>query len=61
MVKVPSIVQNYNMHIGGVDLNNMLFGLYRASHKSRNWTKVTFFCVIAHGSDKRMAALSKKV
>ncbi|KRY00259.1 hypothetical protein T4E_11527 [Trichinella pseudospiralis] len=60
MVKVPSIVQNYNMHIGGVDLNNMLFGLYRASHKSRNWTKVTFFCVIAHGSDKRMAALSKK-
>ncbi|KRY85974.1 hypothetical protein T4D_2072 [Trichinella pseudospiralis] len=60
MVKVPSIVQNYNMHIGGVDLNNMLFGLYIASHKSRNWTKVTFFCVIAHGNDKRMAALSKK-
>ncbi|KRY40160.1 hypothetical protein T01_5604 [Trichinella spiralis] len=47
MVEVPSIVHNYNMHMGGVDLNNMLSGLYRISHKSRNWTKVVFFGVIA--------------
>ncbi|KRZ05981.1 PiggyBac transposable element-derived protein 2 [Trichinella zimbabwensis] len=37
MVKVPSIVHNYNM----------LSGLYRVSHKSRNWTKAIFFWVIA--------------
>ncbi|KRY50476.1 hypothetical protein T03_17431, partial [Trichinella britovi] len=54
MVKVPSIVHNYNMHMGGVDLNNMLSGLYRVSHKSRNWTKAVFlgYC---NGSDKRTA------
>ncbi|KRX55697.1 hypothetical protein T09_3036 [Trichinella sp. T9] len=59
MVKVPSTVHNYNMHMGGVDLNNMLSGLYRVSHKSRNWTKAVFlgYC---NGSDKRMAALSKR-
>ncbi|KRZ77358.1 PiggyBac transposable element-derived protein 2 [Trichinella papuae] len=44
---VPSIVHNYNMHMGGVDLNNMLSGLYRVSHKSRKWTKIIFFWVIA--------------
>ncbi|KRZ17822.1 SCAN domain-containing protein 3 [Trichinella zimbabwensis] len=47
MVNVPSIVHNYNMHMGGVDLNNMLSGLYRVSHKSRKWTKIIFFWVIA--------------
>ncbi|KRZ08874.1 PiggyBac transposable element-derived protein 3, partial [Trichinella zimbabwensis] len=42
MVNVPSIVHNYNMHMGGVDLNNMLSGLYRVSHRSRKWTKIIF-------------------
>ncbi|KRZ01390.1 hypothetical protein T11_14306 [Trichinella zimbabwensis] len=35
------------MHMGGVDLNNMLSGLYRVSHRSRKWTKIIFFSVIA--------------
>ncbi|KRZ51819.1 hypothetical protein T02_12580 [Trichinella nativa] len=31
---LPSIVHNYNMHMGGVDLNEMLYELYRLSRRS---------------------------
>ncbi|KRY11601.1 hypothetical protein T12_15788 [Trichinella patagoniensis] len=34
IVKLPSIVHNYNMHMGGVDLNKMLSELYRLSRRS---------------------------
>ncbi|KRX68508.1 hypothetical protein T06_5465 [Trichinella sp. T6] len=38
-LKVLSIVHNYNMHMGSVDLSNILSDLYRVNRKSRNWTK----------------------
>ncbi|KRX77904.1 hypothetical protein T06_13255 [Trichinella sp. T6] len=34
IVKLPSIVHDYNMHMGGVDLNEMLYELYRLSRRS---------------------------
>ncbi|KRZ88513.1 hypothetical protein T08_7105 [Trichinella sp. T8] len=34
IVKLPSIVHNYNTHMGGVDLNEMLSKLYRLSRRS---------------------------
>ena len=32
--------------MGGVDLNNMLAGLYRIDHRSRKWTRRIYFWVI---------------
>ncbi|KRY39907.1 hypothetical protein T01_4675 [Trichinella spiralis] len=43
---MPSIVHNYIMHMGSVDLNNMLSGLYRVNRKSRNWTKAVFWVTV---------------
>ncbi|KRX22159.1 hypothetical protein T07_8663 [Trichinella nelsoni] len=42
-LKMLSIVHNYNMHMGSVDLTNMLSGLHRVNRKSRNWTKAIFW------------------
>ncbi|KRZ01754.1 PiggyBac transposable element-derived protein 3 [Trichinella zimbabwensis] len=42
----PAIIHEYNQHMGGVDLNNMLTRLYRIEHKSRKWYRRVFFWVI---------------
>ncbi|KRZ15838.1 PiggyBac transposable element-derived protein 2 [Trichinella zimbabwensis] len=46
MVSVPSIVDDYNLYLGGVDLSNMLSALYKIGHKSRKWTRRIFYWVI---------------
>ncbi|KRZ76886.1 hypothetical protein T10_10847 [Trichinella papuae] len=46
IVSVPSIVDDYNLHMGGVDLSNMLSALYKIGHKSRKWTRRIFYWII---------------
>ena len=38
-VNCPAIVVDYNQHMGGVDLFDMLMSLYRLDHKSKKWYK----------------------
>ncbi|KRZ54780.1 PiggyBac transposable element-derived protein 2 [Trichinella nativa] len=45
-LEIPNITKNYNMNMGGRDLNNMLAALYRIEHKSRKWTRRIFFWII---------------
>ncbi|KRZ74128.1 PiggyBac transposable element-derived protein 3 [Trichinella papuae] len=45
-VPAPAIIHEYNQHMGGVDLNNMLTRLYRIEHKSRKWYRRVFFWMI---------------
>ncbi|KRZ05853.1 PiggyBac transposable element-derived protein 3 [Trichinella zimbabwensis] len=45
-VPAPAIIHEYNQHMGGVDLSNMLTRLYRIEHKSRKWYRRIFFWVI---------------
>lgn len=41
-VPCPAIVKEYNQHMGGVDLFDMLMSLYRSDHKSTKWYKRIF-------------------
>ena len=44
-VPIPRIVKEYNLHMGGVDLANMLIELYRIDAKSKKWySKIAHFC-----------------
>ncbi|KAK0044836.1 PiggyBac transposable element-derived protein 2 [Biomphalaria pfeifferi] len=44
-VEVPCLaaVTEYNANMGGVDLFDMLAGLYRVDHKSRKWYRRIFY------------------
>ncbi|KRZ73817.1 PiggyBac transposable element-derived protein 3 [Trichinella papuae] len=42
-VPAPAIIHEYNQHMDGVDLSNMLTRLYRIEHKSRKWYRRVFF------------------
>ena len=45
-INCPAAVQEYNKSMGGVDLADMLFALYRTTIKSKRWyLKVLFHCV----------------
>jgi len=45
-ISCPTVVQDYNQSIGGVDLADMLISLYRTSFKTKRWyLKVLFHCV----------------
>jgi hypothetical protein len=38
----PAIVREYNQHMGGVDLFDMLLALYKCDHKSKKWYRRIF-------------------
>lgn len=42
-VECPSIIRNYNKHMGGVDTANAL-GLYKTPHKAKRW----YFTIFAY-------------
>lgn len=42
-VPCPAIVKEYNQHMGGVDLFDMLMSLYKVDHKSNKWYRRVFF------------------
>ena len=42
-VTCPAIVREYNQHMGGVDLFDMLMALYKVDHKSTKWYRRIFF------------------
>lgn len=45
-INCPTVVQEYNKSMGGVDLADMLISLYRTSIKTKRWyLKVLFHCV----------------
>ena len=39
----PTIVADYNLHVGHVDNSDMLTNSYMASHQTQKWTKKLFF------------------
>jgi len=39
----PAIVREYNHHMGGVNLFDMLLTLYKVDHKSRKWYRRIFY------------------
>jgi hypothetical protein len=41
-VPCPAVVKEYNSHMGGVDLFDMLMALYRVDHKSPKWYRRVF-------------------
>lgn len=41
-VDCPQIVKQYNAHIGGVDLADMLISLYRSNFKTKRWYMAIF-------------------
>lgn len=41
-ISCPAVVQEYNSHMGGVDLFDMLMSLYRVDHKSLKWYRRIF-------------------
>jgi len=45
-VPCPAIVHEYNQHMGGVDLFDMLMALYKVDHKSTKWYRCIFFWVL---------------
>ena len=45
-VTCPAIVHEYNTHMGGVDLFDMLMALYRVNHKSKKWYHRVFLWVL---------------
>lgn len=45
-VPCPAIVKEYNLHMGGVDLSDMLVALYRTKLKTRRWYLNIFSQVI---------------
>lgn len=42
-ITCPKIVQEYNMHMGGVDLMDSFLGRYRVRVKSRKWYLRLFY------------------
>lgn len=42
-IPCPAIVRDYNQHMGGVDLFDMLMALYKVDHKSNKWYRRVFF------------------
>ena len=45
-ISCPTVVQEYNKNMGGVDLSDMLISLYRTNIKIKRWyLKVFFHCV----------------
>ncbi|GFN81184.1 PiggyBac transposable element-derived protein 4 [Plakobranchus ocellatus] len=45
-VACPEAVRDYNMHIGGVDMADMLCSSYGLSRKSKKWWHCLFFGLI---------------
>ena len=45
-IKCPNLVQEYNHHMGGVDLLDSLLGYYRNKIKSKKWYHRIFFHLI---------------
>lgn len=45
-VKCPNVIQQYNRHMGGVDLLDSLMGRYKISIKSRKWYIRIFYHLI---------------
>jgi len=45
-VSCPAIVKEYNEHMGGVDLFDMLMSLYKLDHKSCKWYRRIFLWVL---------------
>ena len=45
-VDCPTIVKEYNEHMGWVDLFDMLMSLYKLDHKSCKWYRRIFFWVL---------------
>ncbi|CAH2014758.1 unnamed protein product [Acanthoscelides obtectus] len=46
-VQCPQIVKQYNIHMGGVDLSDMLVSLYKTPFKSKRWYLAMFSQMIA--------------
>lgn len=46
-IPCPQIVLEYNKHMGGVDLSDMLNSLYRVEHKSSRWYLRIVFYVLS--------------
>ena len=45
-VPCPQIVHEYNKHMGGVDLCDMLMALYRIKLRTRKWyTHIVYYCI----------------
>ena len=45
-INCPTVVQEYNKLMGGVDLSDMLIALYRTLIKTKRWYfKILFHCV----------------
>ena len=45
-VERPLVVKEYNIHMGGVDLADMLLELYRTDLRSRKWyMRIVFYCL----------------
>lgn len=45
-VKCPTVISEYNQHMGGVDLAGMFVSLYRTGSKSRKWYKRIYYHLI---------------
>ena len=48
-VDCPAIVTEYNEHMGGVDLFDMLMSLYKVDHKSTKWYRRIFLWTLNLG------------
>ncbi|KRZ74415.1 hypothetical protein T10_469 [Trichinella papuae] len=45
-VTIPNIVKSYNINMGGIELSNMLAGLYHIDYECRKWTRCIFSWII---------------
>ena len=46
MIERPLIIHEYNIHMGGVDLRDMLLSLYRIGHTSvKYYMHIVFYCI----------------
>ena len=45
-IAVPKMITQYNLHMGGVDLCDMLMALYRIPLRSTKWYMPIFFYVL---------------
>jgi len=58
-VQCPNVIKVYNRHMGGVDLIDLLIGLYRTRIRSKKWYHRLFFSFSGHDDNKCLAAVPK--
>lgn len=45
-IQRPAMISEYNKHMGGVDLFDMLMELYKINHKSTKWyRRIAYWCI----------------